>query len=126
MACGADDGLEIGAGVDLLRRADRGGSGVGVEMNAIGSDVEGQLRGTIDEDAGFTPDFAFCGADGLDDAGGEELKLGEGQVFFAELDGVDAATRPLGGECNQRVALCGFIPGQQAATRDGVEEHQNF
>ncbi len=122
MTGGADDGLEIGAGVDLLCGSDCRGSGIRVQVDAIGSDVEGQLRGTIDEDAGFS----LRGADFLDDASGEELKLGEGQVSFTELDGIDPTARPLAGECDQSVALCGFVPGQQAAVRDGVEEHQKF
>jgi hypothetical protein len=93
-----------------------------VQVDAVGAGIESDLSRTVDQNTRA----ALCGADGLNDARGQRLKLGEGEILFAHLDGIDTATRPLGGERNQRVALCSFIPRQQAAIRNGVEEHQNF
>jgi hypothetical protein len=122
MASGADHRLKISTRINLLRSADSGGSGVRVQVNAIGSDIEGDLSGTVDEDAGLAPDSA----DGLDDAGGEELELGEGQVSFTELDGVDAATRPFAGQHDQPVAFRSFVARQEPAVGNGVEQHQQL
>jgi hypothetical protein len=122
MAGGADDWLAADAGIGLLRGADGCGTGVGVEMDAVGSGIEGELGRTINEDAGTT----FGGAHGFDHAGGEGLQLGEGQIFFADLDGVDAASGPLRGERNEAVTLRVLVTVKEAAIRDGVEEHQKL
>jgi hypothetical protein len=90
-----------------------------VEVDAVGSNVEGELGRPVDEDAGL----AFCCADGLDHAGCQELKLGEGQVFFAKLNGVDAATGPFLSVCDEGIALCVLVSIEEATVRDGVEEH---
>src|ERR1700689_1491443 len=119
MAGGADDGFAADAGIGLLRGADRGGAGVGVEMDAVGAGIEGELGRTVDEDAGTT----FGGAHGFDHAGGEGLQLGEGQIFFADLDRVYAAGGPFRGERNEAVTLRVLVTVEEAAIRDGVEEH---
>jgi hypothetical protein len=105
--------------VDLVRGTDGGGSGIGVEVHPVGSDVEGELGGAVDEDAGL----AFYGPHGLDDAGGKKLELGQREIFFAELDGVDSAAGPFFGKGNEAVALCVLVSIEEAAIRDGVEEH---
>ncbi len=50
VAGGADDELAAGAGVDLFRGLDGGGACVGVQVHAVGSGIEGQLRGAVDQD----------------------------------------------------------------------------
>ncbi len=122
MAGSTDDGFAARARIGLLGGADGSGSGVGVEVDAVGSGIEGDLSGAIDEDAGWLSGSA----DGLDDAGGERLKLGEGEIFFANLDGIDAAEGPFRSESNETIAPVALVTREQAAAGDGVEEHLTF
>jgi hypothetical protein len=66
VAGGADDGLSAQARIGLLRGLNGGGSRVGVEMDSVGTGIEGYLRGTVDED----PRGFARSADGFDDARG--------------------------------------------------------
>jgi hypothetical protein len=106
-------------GIGLLRGLNGGGSRVGVEVDSVGTGIEGYLRGTVDED----PRGFARGADGFDDARGERLKLSEGEILFADLDGVDAAARPQVGERNQAIALRAFVAVEQVAVGNGVKQH---
>jgi hypothetical protein len=120
VAGSADDGFEVGAGVNLLRCADRGLADIGVEVYAIGSDVEGELRGTVDEDTGLV----LCRTDLLNDTGGEKLELGEGEIPFADLDSVNTTPRPGTGQFHEAVAPGVFMAVEETAIRNGIEKHR--
>ncbi|MGB6159904.1 MAG: hypothetical protein WBH45_16560, partial [Acidobacteriaceae bacterium] len=77
------------------------------------------LSRTVDKDAGMT----FGAAHGFNDARGKRLQFGERKIFFADLNGVDAAASPFPGERNQASALRGFVAAEQASVGDGVKKH---
>ena len=95
-------------------------------MDSIGGGFEGDggcgFGAGVDEDSGVAAVFA----DGANDAGGEPGQVGDGEVAFADLDEVDAAGGPFGGEGDEFLGAFGFGFGEDDAAGDGVEEHFGF
>ncbi len=125
MAGGADNKLAAGACVGLLGSLQGGGSCISVQMHAVGPGIEGHLRGTIDEDAGFAGG-GISGAHGFHNARGERLQFAEREIFFANLDEIHSSLGPQAHELYEAIAAGGFVAGEDPTTRDGVEKHLNF
>ncbi len=119
VAGNADDSFASDAGVDLLGGADGGGAEAAAEVDTVGIGVEGDLGGSVDENAGGSAD----GADGLNDLRGEGLEVSEGQILFANLEVVDAAAGEIGGKADEMLTAGGIVSGEEAAIRDGIEQH---
>ena len=86
-------------------------------MDSVGSRGQGDVGAGVDEEAGGG---AF---DGLKDSTGEGGEGGCGEVFFAELDEVDALLGPEGGLADEGGLLVGVVAGEESAVRDGAAEH---
>ena len=92
----------------------------GGEMDSVGVGLEREGRGTVEEHAGV----GAAGADGGDDFFGEREEVGWSEVFLADLDVVDVARGPLGGEGDEGGAAgCVVWAEELPAVSDGVEEH---
>jgi len=100
--------------------ADGGGGplvGGGGEVDSMGGDGVSHVGAGVDEEAGGG---AF---DGLKDVSGEGGQGGCGEVFFTELDEVDALLGPEGGLADEGGLLAGVVAGEESAVRDGAAEH---
>ncbi len=86
-------------------------------MYSVGLGGDGYVRAGVDEKAGGS---AF---DGLEDVAGEGGEGGGGEVFFAELDEVDALFGPDGGLADEGIPLLGVIAEEEGAVSDGAAEH---
>ena len=126
--CGQDAGNSVAgdgncwfAGATLLEElADLGGgqlAGGGGEVDSVGGDSEGYVGAGVDEEVGGG---AF---DGLKDSTGEGGEGGCGEVFFAELDKVDALLGPEGGLTDEGGLLVGIVAGEESAVGNGAAEH---
>lgn len=86
-------------------------------MDSVGGDGDSYVGAGVDEE--------LCGGafDGFEDLAGEGGEGGGGEVFFAELDEVDALFGPEGGLTDEGGLLAGLVAGEEGAVGDGAAEH---
>ena len=119
MAGDGDD--RLGMASRCVELADLGGgklAGSGSEVNSVGPGGEGYICAGVDEQ----PDAGADG-DGGENASGQIGKRGCGEVFFAELDEVDAVRRPARALADECRLLLPVFAGKQGAAGDGVADH---
>lgn len=119
MAGVAEDGVASSAGEEVAGALGCDGERIGGQMDAVGSSVECNVWGAVEEDAGGL----IFSADGGDDVAGEFREIGRREIFFPDLDVVDAVSGPGAGEFDERDAAIGFMAAEQASVGDGVKLH---
>jgi hypothetical protein len=93
--------------------------GVRRKMDTVGLDLKGEEGGGIENEAGRG---AF-GGDYLQDFYREFHLRCWREVFFAELDKVDAVADPVNGVFKEPQLFLGLIAGKEAAVGNGATEH---
>jgi hypothetical protein len=63
--------------------------------------------------------------EGFQDFAGERGEGGSGEVFFAELDDVDALGGPAGGLAKEGGLLLAVVAGEEGAAGDGITDHDD-
>ena len=76
----------------------------------MGAGGDGDVGAGVDEELRW----AGCRGDGLEDLAGEGGDVGGGEIFFAELDEVDAFGDPAGGLAEECGLLLSSSPGYKA------------
>ncbi|RZU41223.1 hypothetical protein BDD14_2728 [Edaphobacter modestus] len=92
---------------------------VGGKVDAVSPTLNGGLETAVDEQASGRG----LGGNGGEDAVGEIGKISGEEIFFAELDKVDASPRPQGGLLDEGRVSLGLVAGKQGAVGDGAAEH---
>ena len=92
-------------------------------MNAGGSGGEGYVGAGVDEER--SSQFSVLSSQSKDDAdcfAGQRFQVAGGEIFFAELDVVDAGAGGFGDFVEETSAAGVFIAGEGGAVGDVVEE----
>ena len=75
-------------------------------MDAVGVDGYGDTGVGVDEEAGGV------GRDGFEDLAGQQDEVERGQIFFAELNEIDAIGGPAGGLVDESGLLEAVVTGK--------------
>ena len=89
------------------------------EVDSVGGSGDGYVGAGVDEE--------LCGGavEGFEDLSGEVGEGGNGKVFLAELDDVDALGGPTGGLADDGGLLLTVVAGEEGSVGDGVAEHDD-
>jgi hypothetical protein len=113
-----DDGWgEAGGSVEFADLAGGKLAGGRGEVDSVGGGGEGDVGAGVDEE------FGWGVAEGFEDAAGEMGDVGGGEIFFAELDVVDAVGGPEGRLADESGLPLVVRTGVESTVSDGVAAH---